>query len=101
MTLNFATLNVRGMKESSKCACLLGELSNHRMNIVVVQETNFICAVDCRVLENDFAVFSAYCSRSSDGVSLLVGRSLYADVYAVFAGDDGQLVVADVAVKSF
>ena len=35
------------------------------------------------------------------GVSLLVGRSLDADVDIVFAGDGGRLVEADVAVKSF
>ena len=35
------------------------------------------------------------------GVSLLVGRSLDADVDVVFAGDGGRLVVVDVAVKSF
>ena len=45
--------------------------------------------------------FSAYGSRVSAGVSLLVGRSLDADVDVVFAGDGGQLVVVDVAVKSF
>ncbi len=46
-------------------------------------------------------VFSAYGSRTSAGVSLLVGRSLDADVDVVFAGDGGRLVVADVAAKSF
>ena len=51
-----------------------------------------------RVLESDFNVFSAYGSRTSVGVSLLVGRSLDADVDVVFAGDGGRLVVA---VKSF
>ena len=65
-----------------------------------MQETHFICAADPRVLGNDFNVFSAYGSRSSAGVSLLVGRSLDADV-DVFAVDGGRLVVADVAVKSF
>ena len=45
--------------------------------------------------------FSAYGSRTSAGVSLLIGRSLDADVDVVFAGDGGRLVVADVAVKSF
>ena len=53
------------------------------------------------MLENDFNVFSAYGSRSSTGVSLLVGRSFDTDVDVVFAGDRGCLVVADVAVKSF
>ncbi len=48
----------------------------------------------------DFNVFSAYGSRTSVGVSLLVGRSLDADVDVVFAGDGGRLVVADVAVKT-
>ena len=35
------------------------------------------------------------------GVSQLVGRSLNAIVNLVFADDGGQLVVAEVAVKSF
>ena len=52
------------------------------------------------MLEGDFSVFSAYGSCGSAGVSLLVVRSLDA-VDVVFAGDGGQLVVADVAVKSF
>ena len=66
-----------------------------------MQETHFTCDADCRVLKNDFNVFSAYGSHVSAGVSLLVGRSLDADVDVVFAGDGGRLVVADVAVKSF
>ena len=35
------------------------------------------------------------------GIYLLVGRSLNANVNVVYAGDEGRLVVADVAVKSF
>ena len=101
MTLNLTTLNVRGLRDSSKCARLLAELKNLRVDFTAVQETHFICAEDCRVLENDFNVFSAYGSRSSAGVSLLVGRSFDADVDVVFAGDGGRLVVAGVAVKSF
>ena len=53
------------------------------------------------MLESDFNVFSAYSSRSSIVISLLVGHSLDADVDVVFAGNGGRLVVADVAVKSF
>ena len=93
MTLNLATLNVRGLRDPGKCT--LG------VNVAAVQETHFTCGADCRVLESDFNVFSAYGSRTSVGVSLLVGRSLDADVDVVFAGDGGRLVVADVAVKSF
>ena len=101
MSLNIASLNVRGLRDSSKCARLLGELRNLCVDVAAVQETHFTCNADCRVLENDFNVFSAYGSRTSAGVSLLVGRSLDADVDVVFAGDGGRLVVADVAVKSF
>ena len=85
MALNLASLNVKELRDSSKCTRLLGELKN-------------LCA-DCRVLESNFDVFSAYSSRISAGVSLLVGRSL--DVDVVFAGDRGRLVLADVAMKSF
>ena len=101
MALNLASLNVRGLRDSSKCACLLGELKNLGVDVAAVQETHFTCDADCRVLESDFDVFSAYGSRISAGVSLLVGRSPDADVDVVFAGDGGRLVVADVAVKSF
>ena len=66
-----------------------------------MQETNFICTEDCRVLEGDFVVFSAFGSRCGAGISLLVGRSLNANVNLVFAGDEGRLVVADIAVKTF
>ena len=96
MALNLATLNVRGLRDSSKCAHLLAELKNLSVNVAAMQQTHFICAADCRVLENDFNVFSAYGSRSSAGVSLLVGHSL--DVDLVFAGDGGRSVVADVTV---
>ena len=101
MSLNLATVNARRMRDSKKCAHLLVELSNLGDNVAAVQETHFICAVDCRVLENNLAVFSAYGNYSSAGVSLLVGRSLDADVNVIFAGDEGRLVVSDVAIKSF
>ena len=67
MTLNLATLNVRGLRDSNKCARLLAELKNIRAEVAAVQETHFICAADSRVLEGDFNVFSAYGSRSSAG----------------------------------
>ena len=101
MALNLASLNVRGLRDSSKCTRLFAELKNLGVDVAAVQETHFTCGADCRVLESDFNVFSAYGSRTSAGVSLLVGRSLDADVDVVFADDGGRLVVADVAVKSF
>ena len=84
MALNLATLNVRGLRDSSKCARLFGELKNLIVDVAAVQETHFICATDSRVLGNDFKVFLEYDSRSSAGVSLLAGRSLDADVDVVF-----------------
>ena len=53
------------------------------------------------MLENVFAVFSAYGRRNSSEGSLLVGRSLDDDVNVVFSGDGDRLIVADVAVRSF
>ena len=101
MTLNLATLNVRGLRDRSKCTRLLGELKNLGVDVTAVQETHFTCGVDCRVLEGYSYFFSAHGSRISAGVSLLVRRSLDTDADVVFAGDEGRLVVADVAVKSF
>ena len=100
MALNLASLNVRGLRDSSKCTRFLAELKNLGVDVAAVQETHFTCGADCGVLESDFNVFSAYGSRTSAGVSLLVGRSLDADV-VVFAGDGNRLIVANVAMKSF
>ena len=101
MALNLATLNVRGLRDPSKWARLLGELNNLSVDVTAVQEIHFICDADCRMLEGDFNVFSACGSRTRVGVSLLVGRGLDADVDVVYAGDRGRLVVADLAVKRF
>ena len=101
MDLNVASLNSRGQRNESKCVYLLAELSNLCVDVAAVQETHFTCEADCRVLEDDFVVYSAFGSHLSAGVSLLVGRSLDAIVNIVFAGDGGQLLVADVAVKIF
>ena len=101
MALNLATLNARGLGDPSKWARLLCELSTLSVNVAAVQETHFTCAADCGVRENNYVVLSAYGSRSSIGVSLLIGRSLNADVNLVLADDGGWLVVANVAVKSF
>ena len=50
MIFNLANLNVRGLKDPSKYARLLGELSD----VAAVQETYFTCEEDC--------VFSNRCS---------------------------------------
>ena len=101
MALNIASLNARGLRDASKCAHLLAELSNLSINVAAVQETHFICEADCWVLEDEFVVFSAFGNRCGAGVSLIVGRSLDVTVNLVFAGDGSRLVVADVAVKTF
>ena len=88
MALNIATLNVRGLRDPSKCARLFGELKNLGVDVAAVQETHFTCSADCRVLESDFNVFSAYDSRTSAGVSLLIRRSLDAAVDVVGDGVD-------------
>ena len=80
---------------------MLAELSNLCVDVTAVQETHFTYEADCRGLENDFVVYSAFGRRLSAGVSLLVGRSLDAIVNVVFAGDGGRLLVAEVAVKTF
>ena len=101
MTPNVASLNARGLRDPSKCACLLGELSNPCMDVAAVQENRFTCTGHCRVLEDGFVTFSAFGTYCSAGFSLLVGRSLHTIVNLIFADDRGQLVVADVAVKRF
>ena len=68
MALNLASLNVRGLRDSSKCALLLDELRNIGADFAAVQETHFTCGADCRVLESDFNVFSTYGSGTSWGL---------------------------------
>ena len=91
MSLNLATLNASELRDPSNCAHLLGELSKLMLNVAAVQDSHFTCAADCRVLEWDLVVLSAFGSRSSAGVYLLFGRSLDANVNVVFAGDGGWL----------
>ena len=81
------------------CTCLVN--SNLNVYVAAVQEIHFTCATDSQVLEDNYAVLSAYGSHSSVGVSLLIGRNLNADVNLVLVDDGDRLVVADVAVKSF
>ena len=71
------------------------------MHVTAVQDIHFTCVEYCRVLRDDLVVFSAFGSRYSAGISLLVGRSLNAIVNLIFACDEGRLVVTDVAVKIF
>ena len=101
IALKFGSLNVRGLRDLRKCACLLGDLSKFCENLAAVQQTRFTCAEDCWMLQGDFVVFSAFGSRCGVGVSLLVGCSLNANVNLIFAGDESRLVAADVAVKTF
>ena len=101
MSLNLASLNVRGLRDPSKCARLLGKLSNLCVNFAEVQETHFICADDYRLLENEFLVLSAFSNRCSAGVSLLTGHSFKAIVNLVFADDGSRLVVVDVTIRSY
>ena len=101
MALNLATLNARGLRNPSKCARLLGELLNLSVNVTAVQETHFTCAADCRVLEGNYVILSAFGKHSSVGISQLIGCGLNADVNIVLADDGSRLVVANVAVKSF
>ena len=68
MDLNLASLNVRGLRDSSKCRRMLGELKNLGVNVAAVQGTHFTCCEGCRVMESDFDVFLAYDSRTSAGV---------------------------------
>ena len=46
MTLNLASLNVRGLRDSRKCTHLLGELKNLRVDVAAVKETHFTCGAD-------------------------------------------------------
>ena len=73
---------------------------NSRTSVYTLLQCKILTSF-CRVLEKDYLVLSAYGSRSGAGVSLLVGLSLDANVNIVFAGDEGRLLVADVAVESF
>ena len=42
MALKLATLNVRGLRDPSKCARLLAELKNLSVDVATVHDTDFI-----------------------------------------------------------
>ena len=61
-------LNVRELKDPSKSACLLDELSNLSVDVTAMHETHFICTADSQMLENNFLVLSAFGGHCSIGV---------------------------------
>ena len=99
MTLNLATFNVRGIRCRSKASRVVRDLVSLKVDIAAIQETHFVCDGDCQVLVNDYDVYSAYGNTYSRGISLLVSRTLSASVNVVHAGEDGRLLVVDVAVN--
>ena len=94
MALNIASVNMRGLRDPSKCVRLLG---------VTPKTLCWYCrsARDSLHLRSRLlgagVVFSAYRKHCSAEVSLLIERSLDANV---FVSDGGRLVVADVTIKS-
>ena len=62
---------------------------NSRVDVTAVQETHFICAVDARVLEDDFVVLSALGGLCNTRISLLIRRSFNVYVNLFFAGNRG------------
>lgn len=50
------------------------------MDVDAIQETQFVCNVDARVLSDDFVVYLAYGNRLAKGVPLLDKRSLEASL---------------------
>ena len=78
MILNLSNLNVRGLRDQSKCVRLPGELLSLCVDVVTVQETQFNYRTVCRLMEDDYVALSVFSSRCCTGVSLLIGRVLNA-----------------------
>ena len=92
----------RGLRDPSKCTRLLGELKNLVCRCCCSARNPLHLWVPTVVCWRAILTSSQHTAAvPAMGVSLLVGRSLDADVDVVFAGDGARLVVADVAVKSF
>ena len=98
MALNPATLSARGLRDPSKCACLLRKLLN--LSVQCKRLTSLaLWTVGCwRMTMSSFQNTEAIAAL---GVFLLIGRSLNADVNIILADDEGRLVVTDVAVENF
>lgn len=70
------------------------------MDVVAIQETHYVCDVNAIVMSNEFVVSSAYREQLSRGVSLLVKCSLDTRVGIVHLGVEGQLLMADIAMRT-
>ena len=99
MSLNLASLNARGLRDSSRANFAAANLENLGVDVATVQETHFESYLDEYVLRGKWEVHSAYGRPNSRGVSLLVKQSLEAATNIVYAGAEGRLIVADVEVK--
>ena len=98
MAINIASLNARGLRDSSCAARVLRSLIDFQLDVVALQETHFASSLDERVFRNHFDVFSSYGIPSGRGVSLLIRQSLEAVVNVVFRDDEGRLLVADLKI---
>jgi len=102
MSLLLASLNARGLRDTSNASRLREELRSLGVDVAAVQETHFISDADGRVLGGNhlYEVYSAFGDLCGRGVSLLVKSSLGAVTDIVYAGAGGRLIVADIAVAS-
>ena len=89
---------MRSLSDQSNAACILSNLLQPKVNVVVVKDTHYTCTNDERLQED---VFPAYGEQlRSNRVSLQVKCSLNAEVNAIVTGTAGRLAVADIGVKS-
>ena len=86
---DFASLNVRGLRDPSMCVHLFGELSNLCMDVTAVQETHFIVTCWGTSFKHSAAVaaLESLCKSDAALMRLLILSLL--------------MTGADVAVKSF
>lgn len=76
MSMKLASLNVRLLSDQGKAASLYHDLVSFRVDVTMIQETDFVYNVGACVLSRNFVFYLAYGVQLAKCVSLLVKCSM-------------------------
>lgn len=76
MSVKLVSLNERVFRDQGKAACLHHDLVSFRVDVTMIQETDFVCDVGASVLFRKFVFYLAYGDQLARCISLLVKCSM-------------------------
>ena len=97
--IHLLSLNVQGLRNSSKRARLNEYILQQKANIVFLQETHFTTEIK-NIIENDFnnyKVYNSYGRNTSRGCS--IEHKLNAEIIDIFSDPDGRYILINIEIE--